>query len=162
AGAGAGPLPATGGDQWAVGSGPWAVGSAFSGCPLPPAPRPRLRIRRRRLPGPLRRPRRPGAAVGPAVPERVPAPPRPAAGGAGGAGGGAGPAAAGAAAAAGRAARRRFGTRRAHGPGAATMRAGRVRPGAAMKVLIAEDETVSRLLLENILGEWGYAVVTTG
>jgi sigma-B regulation protein RsbU (phosphoserine phosphatase) len=30
-----------------------------------------------------------------------------------------------------------------------------------MKVLIAEDDSVSRLLLENILHEWGYDVVTT-
>ena len=32
----------------------------------------------------------------------------------------------------------------------------------AMKVLIAEDETVSRLLLESMLQEWGYDVVSTG
>jgi len=30
-----------------------------------------------------------------------------------------------------------------------------------MKVLIAEDDSVSRLLLENVLREWGYEVVTT-
>ena len=30
-----------------------------------------------------------------------------------------------------------------------------------MKVLIAEDDAVSRLLLENILRDWGYDVVAT-
>ncbi|MFO0807999.1 MAG: response regulator transcription factor [Gemmataceae bacterium] len=31
-----------------------------------------------------------------------------------------------------------------------------------MRVLIAEDEPVSRVLLESILGQWGYEVVATG
>jgi phosphoserine phosphatase RsbU/P len=33
--------------------------------------------------------------------------------------------------------------------------------GQAMRVLVAEDDAVSRLLLESILRNWGYGVVTT-
>src|SRR5262249_10220003 len=62
----------------------------------------------------------------------------------------AGPAAAGAAAAVGRAARRRLGTRPALCHRGLAMTPNRAwGRGRAMKVLIAEDETVSRLLLEN-------------
>ena len=33
--------------------------------------------------------------------------------------------------------------------------------GRAMKILVAEDDSVSRLLLESILREWGYDVAAT-